>query len=56
MWNLRKKSDEHRGREKIKRKGMRQWGANHKRLLIIRELTEGCWRRGVWCWAKYSIV
>ena len=32
MWNLRKKKDEHLGREERKKK---EWEVSHKRLLII---------------------
>jgi len=45
MWNLRNKTDEHRGREGKIRQTERE--TNHKRLLTIGN-KQGCWRGGGW--------
>ena len=51
MWNLRNKTEDHRGgEEKIKQDEIRQRQTiNHERLLT-RKQTEGCWVGGQGTW------
>ena len=47
MWNLRTKTDEHRGR------GKKREGSKPEESFHYREQTEGCWREVGGGWAKW---